>query len=89
MTYKYLQKNAEKFHCQACSFSCSKESDWTRHISTRKHQNTYKILTNDLQKNAEKDDYGLKSPSGVKNAKKTPQHYSCVNVERNISIDKV
>tara|TARA_A100001015_G_scaffold304670_1_gene396226 strand:+ start:3080 stop:4066 length:987 start_codon:yes stop_codon:yes gene_type:complete len=70
MTYKYLQKNAEKFHCQACSFSCSKESDWTRHISTRKHQNTYKILTNDLQKNAEKDDYGLKSPSGVKKRQK-------------------
>ena len=44
-------KNAEKFSCENCDFRCSKQSEWGRHILTRKH----KILTNDqkLGKNAE------------------------------------
>ena len=32
-------KNAEKLHCEICNFKCSKQSDWDRHIITRKHQN--------------------------------------------------
>ena len=30
-------KNAEIFHCNKCNFKCSKNSDWSRHITTRKH----------------------------------------------------
>ena len=30
-------KNAAKFECVDCIFRCSKQSDWTRHINTRKH----------------------------------------------------
>jgi len=40
-------KNAKKFNCENCVFKCSKQSDWNRHILTRKHQNTYKGVTND------------------------------------------
>ena len=46
MTDNITQKNASKFYCGKCYFSCSKLSDWNRHITTRKHINTYKILTN-------------------------------------------
>lgn len=44
-------ENAKKFLCEVCDFNCCKESDFKRHILTRKH----KILTNpnaDLDKNA-------------------------------------
>ena len=30
-------KNAVKFSCDACSFSCSKMCDWQRHAATKKH----------------------------------------------------
>jgi hypothetical protein len=26
------------FHCKTCDFKCSKKGDWSRHLSTRKHQ---------------------------------------------------
>lgn len=32
-------KNAEKFECVSCDFKCSKQSDYTRHLMTRKHIN--------------------------------------------------
>lgn len=42
----FTPKNAEQFCCDKCHFKCSKPSDWGRHITTRKHIDTYKILTN-------------------------------------------
>lgn len=32
-------KNADKFMCEKCNFKCSKNSDWTRHVTTSKHKN--------------------------------------------------
>lgn len=32
-----MPKNAEKFLCTICNFKCSKESNYKKHISTRKH----------------------------------------------------
>jgi hypothetical protein len=46
MTDNLTPKNAKKFHCEKCHFVCSKSSDWSRHITTLKHKNTDKILTN-------------------------------------------
>lgn len=31
-------KTPEKFECESCSFDCSKYSDYSRHLSTRKHK---------------------------------------------------
>ena len=31
-------KNATLFQCNKCNFKCSKNSDWSRHITTRKHK---------------------------------------------------
>jgi hypothetical protein len=43
-------KNAASFYCEKCDFKCSKQSEWSRHITTLKHINidTY------LHKNAKK-----------------------------------
>jgi hypothetical protein len=46
MTDVFTPKNAEKYFCDNCDFKCFKSSDWDRHILTRKHLNTDKILTN-------------------------------------------
>jgi len=42
------KKDAYFFACEKCNFKCSKNSNFLKHLSTRRHQ----ILTNDLQKNA-------------------------------------
>ena len=46
MTNKISPKNASKYKCEICAFNCSKQSDWDRHIMTRKH----KILINPNKK---------------------------------------
>ena len=46
MTDNFTPKNAECFFCEKCDFKCCKPSDWSRHTTTRKHKDTYKILTN-------------------------------------------
>ena len=46
MTKKEVPKNANKFSCERCDFTCSKESNYNRHLMTRKH----KIRTNTNEK---------------------------------------
>jgi len=46
-------KNAENFHCKKCDFVCSKQSEWSRHVSTRKHK-METMEMNLAPKNAEK-----------------------------------
>ena len=36
---KTRQKLATKFYCETCLYSCSKESDYKKHLLTRKHTN--------------------------------------------------
>ena len=43
MTDNFTPKNAENFICENCDFKCIKYSDWSRHILTRKHNDTYKM----------------------------------------------
>ena len=42
-------ENAQKFYCDLCDFTCSKKSNYDKHLLTRKH----KILINPNEKNAE------------------------------------
>ena len=46
MTKKEVPINANKFSCERCDFQCSKESNYNRHLMTRKH----KIRTNTNEK---------------------------------------
>ena len=47
---KKMPKNAKKFQCTDCDFICSKESNWNKHILTRKHQNGMKMVGNGMKK---------------------------------------
>ncbi len=38
MANKKMPKNAEKFYCEKCNFTCFKKSNWDTHITTRKHK---------------------------------------------------
>ena len=44
-----MPKNAEMINCAICDFKCRKQSNFDKHLLTRKH----KILTNPNEKNAE------------------------------------
>ena len=53
MFYKYrtfrmnlMPKNAVKYYCEKCDFKCSKQSNWSKHISTSKHINGIKMVVN-------------------------------------------
>jgi hypothetical protein len=46
MTYKFVPKNPQIFHCEKCDYLTYNKKDYNKHISTQKHQ----ILTSDLQK---------------------------------------
>ena len=39
-------KNSIIFNCKICDYTCSKQSQWDRHINTRKHKNVDKLFTN-------------------------------------------
>ena len=41
------QKLADKFFCKKCLYTCSKESDFKKHLLTRKHRNDNKMVIND------------------------------------------
>jgi hypothetical protein len=43
MSTKNCQKMPIFFHCKTCDFSCSKESNYLNHISTRKHKNQQNV----------------------------------------------
>ena len=38
MVTQKTPKNAIQFHCEKCNFTCIKNSDWCRHLSTAKHK---------------------------------------------------
>ena len=46
------QKVAKNFDCNPCLYSCKKESDWVKHISTRKHKTRTKVAV--LEQDGEK-----------------------------------
>ena len=50
MDSKKMPKNAEKFHCEFCDFGCSRQSNYDKHLSTRKH----KMIVNDSKMIVEK-----------------------------------
>jgi hypothetical protein len=49
------QKNAEFFDCELCDFKCCKKSNYTKHLSTRKHLRLISLVG----KNAENADFNV------------------------------
>jgi hypothetical protein len=80
---KKRQKTPIFFSCELCDFTCSKKSDWDRHISRPKHQNRQNDNKNDKNDNKKTPKYLLpqyvcecgsvyKYQSGLSRHKKTP-----------------
>ena len=42
-----LQKIGKEYKCEMCNFKCSKQSDWNRHIMTRKHTSETNVKQNE------------------------------------------
>ena len=53
MDYKKFLKSSEYFHCQKCDYFTSRHSQYVRHVSTAKHQNTPGELQKDYKKSSE------------------------------------
>ena len=43
--YKMSPKVTNTFQCEPCHYTCCKSSDFTKHLSTRKHQKNYAGVT--------------------------------------------
>jgi hypothetical protein len=43
MSTEKTRKNAKNFICKSCDFNCCKESDYNRHLNTRKHKKSTNI----------------------------------------------
>ncbi len=41
MLTKRSPKPAKTFHCEKCDYKCSKDSDFNKHLATRKHKHAY------------------------------------------------
>jgi hypothetical protein len=63
------EKNAEKIVCESCSFVCRKQSDWDRHLATRKHQNGIQMVYNGTSFYADGKDLSCGVKKRQKNAK--------------------
>ena len=88
-----MPKNAEKFHCKKCNFTCYKRSNYDKHLLTRKHNNVNGInqknavdgYTCDVCNKTFKDRSGLWRHN--KNKSCTPSIGSNTNDAPSISID--
>ena len=95
MEIKKTPKNAKKNVCNKCNFSCSKYSDWNRHIMTQKHKMEING-NNGNEKNAEKHycdecskEFQTKSGlwkhmKGCKKRQKTPEFNNLHNCKEEI-----
>jgi len=52
MENAFTQKNAKKFYCESCDFKCSNKYDFSRHLSTRKHESQSQGKKMENEKNA-------------------------------------
>jgi hypothetical protein len=66
-----MEKSALIFKCDACDFNCCAKWQWTRHISTRKHQNAL-LLNEKVQEKCTAE-------------KVTSKNYICENCNKNYS----
>tara|TARA_R110002012_G_scaffold162245_1_gene324517 strand:- start:113 stop:1051 length:939 start_codon:yes stop_codon:yes gene_type:complete len=79
-----MPKNAEKYICELCRFSCSKESNYNKHMLTRKHQNASKGLTNADEKMPKNADFTCDCGNTYKHRQSLYKHQKyCLMNENN------
>jgi hypothetical protein len=72
-------KNAEVFSCKICDFKCSKQSNYDKHLSTRKHQGR----KNASLKNAENRPFGCKCGKRYKHHQTLNAHIKTCQTTKN------
>ena len=68
MLYNAIPESSKKFHCETCLYSCSRKSQYDRHISTTKHQIAIKTLQNAI----------FSGPKSSAPKPVTKQYYNCM-----------
>jgi hypothetical protein len=82
-------KIAKHFVCETCNYKCSKQSDWNKHISTRKHSNVYPSLPKCLPELAKIADvkFSCKCGKEYKHKQSLYVHRKTCNMNENIITD--
>ncbi len=89
MADKKMPKNAEFLYCEFCDFNTSKESNYNKHILTRKHQEAYKGLTNATKKMPKNAEFECKCGNAYKHRQSLYKHRKlCLHYGSNIIIDQ-
>jgi hypothetical protein len=57
MDIKKHQKTPKKFICETCDFTCSRNAEYLRHLSTGKHQSKSQGYKNDIEKTQKNTDF--------------------------------
>ena len=57
MDIKKHQKTPPKFICETCDFTCSRNAEYIRHVSTGKHQAQCQGYKKDIQKAPKNTDF--------------------------------
>ena len=88
MADKNSLKIAKKYYCEICTYRCSKESDYNRHILTRKHQNASKGLTNTDKKTPKLAEFECECGNTYKHRQSLYKHQKyCLIPEEIINTD--
>jgi hypothetical protein len=82
-------KIAKQFICEKCNYKCSKQSDWNKHISTRKHNNVYSSLPKCLPELAKISEKKISCQCGkvYKHKQSLYVHRKTCNINENIITD--
>ena len=92
MDYKSAEKTANKYICKKCDFKCDKNSNWSKHLLTRKHQMMTVAPTifvcekcdvecfkqSNWDKHLLTSRHQINYTVGRKSAEKMPSKYNCV-----------
>ena len=89
MDNKKMPKNAEKYFCEKCNFTCTKESNFLKHLSTDKHRRI--ILDNEkMPKNAALKMFSCICGKSYNYASGLSKHKSrCKKIEEEEEINKL
>ena len=86
---KKMPNNAEKYYCEICDFKCSKKSNWNIHLSTLKHINGDKMVTNGDKKMPKNAEFECECGNTYKHRQGLSRHKKMCYIYQSENIDKI
>ena len=74
-----ISKNLRKYNCELCDYSCFKQSEYNKHLSTRKHQILQSPISKVLTYYCKHCDYGTDKKSSFNNHNGSIKHLAMVS----------